>query len=106
MLIVHDGMFTAYVQAIRDCETYDDANLLAEILSSIEELDDDQIVELVDAYNANDHVYDSFGFNGLRRNTYGDGLLPHLHRLGSQKYEMFGRTIRMAAPTKSQRRSR
>lgn len=104
LLIVHDGMFVAYVQAIRDCESYDNANLLAEILPSIEQLDDEQVAELVDAYNGNGQVYDSFGFNGRKSNTYGNGLLPHLHRLGSQKYEMSSRTIRMAAPRKTKRR--
>jgi hypothetical protein len=104
LLIVHGGMFEAYLQAIRDCASYDNANLLAEILPSIVELDDDQVAELVDAYNSNSQIYDSFGFNGLKRYTYGDGLLPHLHRLGSQRYEMSGRTIRPAAQTKRKRR--
>ena len=60
LLIVNDGMFTAYVQATRDCGSYDNANLLAKILPSVEELADDQIAELVDAYNGNSQVYDSF----------------------------------------------
>jgi len=67
-------MFTAYVRAIRACGSYDNANLLAKILPSIEDLADDQIVELVDAYNGNSQVYDSFGFNGLKSNTYGRGM--------------------------------
>lgn len=104
LLIVHEGMFAAYVRAIRNCGSYDNANLLAEILPSIELLDDEQIAELIDAYNGNSQVYGSFGFNGLKSTTYGDGLLPHMHRLGSQKYEMSGRTIRMAAPTRRKRR--
>ena len=104
LLIVHEGMFAAYVQAIRDCGTYDNANLLAEILPSIEELDDEQIAELIDAYNGNGQVYNSYGFNGAKSYAYGDGLLSHVNRLGSQKYEMAGRTIRMAAPPKRNRR--
>jgi hypothetical protein len=104
LLIEHAGMFAAYVQAIRDCGSYDNANVLAKILPSIVELDDERIAELVDAYNSNGQVYDSFGWNGLKSYPYGDGLLPHLHRLGSQKYEMSGRSIRMAAPTRRRRR--
>jgi hypothetical protein len=100
LLITHDGMFDAYLQAIRDCESYDNANLLAEILPSIEELDDDKIAELVDAYNSNSQVSDSYGFNGDRSSTYGSGLVPHLHRLGSQKYEMLGHRIRLASTGK------
>jgi hypothetical protein len=56
LLITHEGMFDAYLQAIRDCDSFDNANLLAEILPSIEELDDDEIAELVDAYNSNSQV--------------------------------------------------
>jgi hypothetical protein len=88
LLIKYDGMFAAYLQAIRDCPAYDNANLLAKILPSIEGLDDNQVTQLVDAYNGNSQVYDSYGFNGDKSHTYGSGLVPHLHRLGSRKYEM------------------
>jgi hypothetical protein len=103
LLITHDGMFDAYLQAIRDCDSFDNANLLAEILPSIEELDDDEIAELVDAYNSNGQVYESFGFNGDKSYTYGSGLIPHLHRLGSRKYEMLGHRIRLASTGKKGR---
>src|SRR5262249_43021414 len=63
VLIRYDGMFVAYLQAIRGCVSYDNANLLAKILPSIEELDDDEVAQLVDAYNSNSQVYDSYGFN-------------------------------------------
>jgi hypothetical protein len=46
LLITYDSMFDAYLQAIRVCGTWDNANLLARILPSIEELDDDQIAAL------------------------------------------------------------
>lgn len=97
VLIEHEGMFDAYVQAIRDCGSYDNANLLADILPSIEELDDNQIAELVDAYNSNGQVYGSYGFNGESSYRYGSGLVPHLHRLGPRRYEMSGRHIRLAS---------
>jgi hypothetical protein len=101
LLITYDGMFDAYLQAIRDCDSFDNANLLAEILPSIEELDDDELAELVDAYNSNSQVYDSFGFNGESRYRFGPGLIPHLHRLGSRKYEMaLGHRIRLASTGK------
>ena len=106
LLITYDGMFDAYLQAIRDCDNYNDGNLLARILPSIEELDDDQIATLVDAYNNNSQIYTSYGFNGTRSYTYGSGLLPYLHRLGSRKYEMSGapdHRIRLARTTKTKR---
>jgi hypothetical protein len=104
VLITYEGMFEAYVQAIRDCGSYDNANLLARILDSVEELDEDQIANLVDAYNGNSQVYDSYGFNGDRSYTYGPGLVSHLHRLGTQRYEMAGHHIRPAS-TRTRRRN-
>jgi hypothetical protein len=59
--------------------------------------------ELVDAYNGNSQVYDSYGFNGDRTYSYGSGLVPHLHRLGSRRYEMSDHHIRLAS-TKTKRR--
>jgi hypothetical protein len=106
LLITYDSMFDAYLQAIRVCGIWNHANLLARILPSIEELDDDQIAALVDAYNSNYEVYRSYGFNGQKSNTYGSGLLPHLHRLGSRKYEMSDAPsyrIRLASAAKKKR---
>ena len=100
LLITYEGMFDAYLQAIRDCGIYDNANLLSKILPSIEKLDDDQVAKLVDAYNSNGQVYDSYGFNGDWPYTYGSGLVPHLHRLGSRKYEMSHHHIRLASTAK------
>jgi hypothetical protein len=88
LLIRQDAMFDAYVQAIRDCGNYDKANVLAEVLPSLRRLDEDQIGQLVDAYNSNGEVYGSFGFNGMKSYTYGAGLISHLHRLGAKQYEM------------------
>jgi|GEM_PF-3243907 hypothetical protein len=107
LLIAYDVMFDAYLQAIRDCGSYDDANLLAGILPSIEQLDDNQVAALVDAYNSNEQVHGSYGFNGSRRYRYGHGLLPPLNRFGSQQYEMSDAPyyhIRPASVAKKKRR--
>jgi hypothetical protein len=106
LLITYEGMFDHYLQAMRDCGSYDNGNLLARILPSIEELDDDQIAELVDAYNSNSQIYEAFGFNGSRY-AYGPGIIPHLGRLGSREYEMSGAPyyrIRLARVTGKKRR--
>ena len=99
-------MFDAYVQAIRDCSGWDNANVLARILPAIERLSEDQIEELVDAYNSNYEVYNSFGFNGQSSNQYGGGLIPHLRRLGAKDYEMFSgpsHQIRLRSQTTKKR---
>jgi hypothetical protein len=108
LMIKYDGMLDAYLQAIRECGSYDNANLLARILPGIEELEDDQIAALVDAHNSNDQVHGSYGFNGERRNTYGSGLLPHLHRLGTRRYETSGAPfhhIRLASVNTTKKKS-
>jgi TIR domain len=47
LLIRHDeAMFDHYVQAIRDCGSFDDGNLLSEMLPALSSLEDDQIQEL------------------------------------------------------------
>ena len=100
-------MFDAYLRAIRECDNWNDANLLARILPDIQELDDDQIAALVDAYNSNYEVYRSYGFNGQSSYKYGTGLLPHLHRLGSRRYEISGAPsyhIRLASTIKKRQR--
>jgi hypothetical protein len=52
-------------------------------------LSDQQIDEMVDAFNTNGELQGSFGFSGGTKPTvWGQVLLPHLHRLGSRRYIM------------------
>jgi hypothetical protein len=60
--------------------------LLARALPGIESASDQQIDELVTAANENTEVRYSFGFRGNKPSQYGDGLIPHLHRLGSRRF--------------------
>jgi hypothetical protein len=50
--------------------------------------DDPWIDEMVDAFNTNGELQGSFGFSGTKPTVWGQGLLPHLHRLGSRRYIM------------------
>jgi hypothetical protein len=86
LLINHDRMFSAYVQALRACPNWDSGNALARILPAIEHASDEQIDELIAANNENSEVRYSFGFRGNKSSQYGDGLIPHLHRLGSRRF--------------------
>jgi hypothetical protein len=40
----------------------------------------------VAAANENSEVRYSFGFRGNKRFHHGDGLIPHLHRLGPRRF--------------------
>jgi TIR domain len=86
LLMKHERMFSAYVQALRDCTGWDDGNMLARALPGIESATDQQIDELVAAANDNAEVRKSFAFRGNYPSRYGTGLIPHLHRLGPRRF--------------------
>jgi hypothetical protein len=54
----------------------------------IEKLSEDQIDKLVAAVNENGEVRYSFGFRSKKPFQHGDGLIPHLHRLGGRKFAL------------------
>lgn len=51
LLLRHDRMFSAYVQALRDCKSFDAGNVLADALPGIENATEEQIDELIAAAN-------------------------------------------------------
>jgi len=83
----------SYIRALSDCRNFDTGNKLALVLPSIKSLRPDQIDEMIAAYNDNPQLFDSFGFNGKYSSLYGDGLVPHLNRLGGRTfyYDVFGK---------------
>jgi hypothetical protein len=88
LLVKHDRMVNAYVNAVKNCRGFDHGNQLAAILPDIDHLTDDQADALIAAYNENGQVGGSYGFNGENPRKYGDGLLAHLMRLNERKYKV------------------
>jgi len=86
ILIKDDRMFRGYVGALRKCPSWGSGNLLAKALPEIEQLNSSQIDELVLAYNETQELRGSYGFNGTNR-VHGEGLVFHLNRLGSRKFQ-------------------
>jgi hypothetical protein len=86
LLMKHNRMFSAYVQALRKCKSFDCGSVLARALSGIEDASEQQLDELVTANNDNSEVRYSFGFRGNKSSQFGDGLIPHLHRLGPRRF--------------------
>lgn len=86
LLIRNDRMFSAYVQALRKCASWDQGNTLGKALTGIEALTPQQIDELVSAYNETTELRGSFAFNGKQSRYYGTGLVSHLNRLGSRQF--------------------
>ena len=88
ILIKHDRMLDSYINALKNCGSYDDGNMLSELLPSIDKLSNKQVSELITAFNENGQVGDSFGFNGGNPRLYGEGLLFHLKRLTGHSYNL------------------
>lgn len=90
LLIKNDRMLSAYISALRRCPSYDTGNILSRILPSIESVTEQQIDEMIDAFNKNAELQGSFGFNGTNSRYWGQGLLQHLHQWGSRRYVRTG----------------
>ena len=86
LLINDPRMQEAYIMAVRNCSSFDMGNKLAELLPSIEAMDDGRLQRLVDAQNENGQARYSYGFNGSVPYKYGQGLIHHLHRLGKRRF--------------------
>jgi hypothetical protein len=97
ILIKKDRMLSAYIEALRKCSSWDKGNKLALVLPGIEEISDQQVDELVVAYNETSELRGSFGFNGSNARFYGAGLAEHLNRLGTRRFKYgVGRQIEPA----------
>ena len=86
IFINNDRMINAYINAVQNCRSFDQGNLLSEILPGIDKLSDRQANDLVAAFNDNGQVRSSFGFNGEKPRLFGRGLVFHLIRLTGKKY--------------------
>ncbi|MEN0653751.1 MULTISPECIES: toll/interleukin-1 receptor domain-containing protein [Hyphobacterium] len=102
LLINEDRAFSSYLNALSDCQSWPDGNLLAEVLPAIQTLSEKQIDQLVEVYNRNSEVRFSFGFRGNRPPAYGYGLLSHLHRWSDREFEKdVGEEIVLKGKTRS-----
>lgn len=86
LLINRERMFSAYLNALRSCTGWNEGNVLSRILPAIEKLTEQQIDELVTVSNDNSEIRYSFGFRGNKPSQHGDGLIPHLQRLGPRRF--------------------
>lgn len=100
LLINQPRMLDAYVSAVQSCSSFDNGNFLAEALPEIKDPSAEHIRGLVSAFNDNDELKGSFGFNGTKSRYYGDGLAAHLARITGRKYriEGTGPEMRIATP--------
>ncbi len=88
LLVKTSRMKDAYVAAVARCRSYDDGNLLARVLGSIDGLTTAQGDALAVAFNENPEVSGSFGFSGTWAAKHGEGLIPHLIRTTGRGYHL------------------
>lgn len=88
LLIRYSGAVASYTKAVKRCESYDNGNVISMILPNIEHLTAAEEAELIQAFNENSQVRDSYGFNGNWSSKYGDGLVYHLNRITGRRYHI------------------
>lgn len=76
-----EKMKDAYIQALKSCKEYKEANRLAKIFPFIKRLTDGQVDSMRGAYRDNDQVKGSYGFNGKCPQYYGPGLEFYLQKI-------------------------
>lgn len=86
LLIKNERMFTAYIQMLRSCPSWDGGNVLGRALAGIDSLRPQQIDELVAAFNETSELRGSFAFNGTKPRFHGRGIVPFLNKLGSRQF--------------------
>ncbi len=96
VLIKNDRALSSYIRALRECPSWNSANTLAEVLPSIENLNDRQIDELVGAYNECGELRGGWGFNGSKPSIYGPGLVHYLNHHGGRKFKLVGDRIKLS----------
>jgi TIR domain len=84
LLIRQPLMLDAYIANLRNCKRFDDGNTLSNILPSINSLTPKQEKKLVEEFNSNYELKNSFGFNGRKVVPYGGGIPLLLKRLNGK----------------------
>jgi hypothetical protein len=88
ILIKNDRMFSAYIEVLRECPSFETGNKLADMLLSVDKLSVQQIDELVTVYNQTSELRGSFGFNGRKPGVYGSGLVSRLNVFGARQFRL------------------
>ena len=87
-LTLYPSFVNTLIDTVAECSDYDTANRLSRILPLIANLTSEQITRLIDAFNENPNVTNSYGFNGASPGTYGLGLAAHLIEWTGRDYEV------------------
>lgn len=76
-----EKMIDIFIKQVEDSNSWIKSNDLATFLSDIKTLNNEQIDKLIKAYNTNQEVNGSMGFNGSKPHLFGNGLFSELKRI-------------------------
>lgn len=88
LLVTRPSMLDAYIEAVLKCGSFDEGNTLSQVLPCIEVLTKEQAEQMVHAFNKNNQLQGSYGFNGAKSWKFGPGLAAHLSRLTGKEYRV------------------
>lgn len=86
ILIKHEKAKDSFIQSLNNCSSFSDGNDMAELLNYMDNINEAQAKSMIEAYNYNSQIRSSYGFNGKRPGSYGDGLSAHLKRLTGKDF--------------------
>jgi len=86
LLCVHPAFFPAYLRALRACQSWTNANYLAECFPLFDRLSEAQVDELIVAYNESPELAGSFGFDGTKPGMFGKGILHYLNLWSAREF--------------------
>ena len=76
----------SFVTAVKNCDSYDHGNMLAKLFPEIKSLSEKQLDRLIDAWITNSQARDSYGFNGGKTFTYGEGIRHYILQWDSKRF--------------------
>lgn len=88
ILLEKSEMIDAFIKATYKCDSWNKGNDLSKSLEYITHLTDNQVKNIITAYNTNSEVSSSWGFNGTHEWNYGKGLLYHLKRITNKEFKL------------------
>ena len=88
-LMSNAKMVDSYIDKLKKCRNWSEANQLAICLPYMQNLNNNQIELIIDTFNTNIEISGSFEFNGER------GLVYHLERITNYRYEYDDSIIRV-----------
>ena len=74
ILLQYPQVKDAFINSVSKCANYDCGNTIAELFPYIDTFTTEQLNKLIDAWQTNDQVRDSFGFIGGYSYKYGPGI--------------------------------